>query len=586
MTGFVRIRLGSVEDRKTVIEAQKQKYRYSYTHLSPLAVLDEIPFDNAFAAGWLATISDRVVKSLQNREALELDKIEKERHQARGNFFLRMLENIERPLLELRQFVADVLKFDERAGASATKPTSFDDFNRLFRTIQLPPIAKDFKSDAKFANYRLSGPNPVMLQRLASIDSRFPLSPEEYARVIPGDVWERALEEGRLYLTDYKILEGIETGYSPVGQKHVYAPLALFAVHPVSKALLPVAIQCRQTPAPDNPIFTPTDGHNWTIAKTIVEMADGLVHQCCTHFGKTHILIEPIAIATFRCFAPDHPIAQLLVPHFEGTFAINAAAWQHLVSDGGAVDKLFSISAKAARGLAAQELQSTHVHEMNLIQFFQDRGTDDLNALPGYAFRDDSILHWQAIDRWVNSYLDANYASDSDVTQDIELQDWALEIGSKEGGRIHFLPSDQSLTSKALLRKLLTAIIYTCSVQHAAVNFPQFELMSYAPSMPLSLYREAPKSKQGATEQDFLDCMPPLNMGELQMELGYILGNTQYTQLGKYRDDQFQGHDVSKPLAQFRDDLVEIEDEISERNKSRPTYEYLLPSAVPQSINI
>lgn len=588
MSGFVLSfsYSGSIEDRQSVIQAQKARYRYSHTHLSPLAVLDEIPIEDEFSFGWIASVTKQVVHSLENRQALELDKVAKDKHQAKGELLLSMVGNLEDPILELRKFTAEVLQFAERVGASPTRPTSFDDFNQLFRAIQLPPVAKDFKSDEKFAAYRVAGPNPVMLKRLTAADPRLPLTSKQYEQIILGDCWDRALEEGRLYLTDYQVLENAEVGEATIGKKYVYAPLALFAVHPVSGKLLPVAIQCKQTPAKDNPIFTPADSHNWTIAKTIVEMADGMVHQTCTHFGKTHVLIEPIAIAAFRCFCPDHPIAKLLVPHFEGTFAINNAAWKHLISDGGAIDKLFSISAKAARGLAAQELQATQVVEMNLPKFFKDRGTSDTSALPDYPYRDDSILHWNAIERWVNGFVAAVYPGDAEVAQDAELQDWATEIGSQDGGRINFLPRSQSLASKGLLSELLTTILYTCSAQHAAVNFPQYALMSYAPCMPLGLYREAPGSKPATSEQDLLDCMPPLNMGELQLELGYLLGNTHHTQLGKYRKDHFRGINVSPALDAFQKELTQIEETIHQRNQSRTSYEYLLPSAVPQSINI
>jgi arachidonate 15-lipoxygenase len=47
-----------------------------------------------------------------------------------------------------------------------------------------------------------------------------------------------------------------------------------------------------------------------------------------------------------------------------------------------------------------------------------------------------------------------------------------------------------------------------------------------------------------------------------------------YTRLGDYH------------LAKFQQELIKIEEEIKERNKTRTPYEFLLPSKIPQSINI
>ena len=133
------------------------------------------------------------------------------------------------------------------------------------------------------------------------------------------------MAEARLYLADYQLLDGAECGTYPHGQKYIYAPLALFVVEKSSRQLLPVAIQCKQKPASDNPIFTPRDGWNWTIAKTIVETADGNVHEAVTHLARTHLFMEPFVVSMHRQIGPNHPLARLLSPHFEATFTTSTA---------------------------------------------------------------------------------------------------------------------------------------------------------------------------------------------------------------------------------------------------------------------
>ena len=80
--------------------------------------------------------------------------------------------------------------------------------------------------------------------------------------------------------------------------------------------------------------------------------------------------------------------------------------------------------------------------------------------------------------------------------------------------------------------------------------------------------------------------LPPLDMAELQMELGCLLGNVHYTQLGQYAANQFVDGRVAGPLKQFQSRIADIGKKIAERNQTRRPYETLAPGGIPQSINI
>ena len=274
-----------------------------------------------------------------------------------------------------------------------------------------------------------------------------PLTDIEFAAAAPGDSFDASLAEGRLYLADYAILDGAELGDFPHGRKYLYAPLALFVIDKASRLMKPVAIQCQQKPAADNPIFTPNDGNNWLIAKTVVEIADGNFHEAFTHLGRTHLFMEPFAVSTFRQLAANHPVALLLSPHFEGTLAINEAAWKHLIAHKGAVDKLFGGSIDASRGLAAKGVQSQHVTQAMFPSTFADLGVDDTAVFPHYPYRDDALLYWDALGKWVSGYLGLYYHADDDVRQDVELQNWSRELASQDGGRINGMPDSGNLTT-------------------------------------------------------------------------------------------------------------------------------------------
>ena len=572
--------------RKLKLVADRELYKYDYSHVSPLAILKTLPIFDDFSFAWLGIVATRVLDALANRAELEIGEQLREKHASKQSLLKKMLSTGPGQIAEIKNLVTEALRFDGRFGAATTHAKTLDEYANLFREFGLPPIAKDFREDRAFSAMRVAGPNPVMLKRLKALDPRMPITNAMFQIGAPQDSLDAALAEGRLYLADYVILDGAELGNFPNGQKYLYAPLALFVITGPKKELLPVAIQIKQKPAADNPIFTPNDGYNWLIAKTIVETADGNIHEASTHLGRTHLAMEPFVISTYRQLAENHPVYILLSPHFEGTLAINKAAWQHLIADKGAIDKLMGGTIKTSRGVAVQGLQSLRLMNDLLPLSFAQRGVDDRAAFPVYPYRDDTLLYWNAIHEWVNSYVRLYYKSEADIAQDTELQAWGRELSANDGGRLKGLPNDGVIRRVEELIEVVTFVIYTCSVQHAAVNFPQYDCMSYTPNMPLAGYRPAPTTKTGATEADFVAMLPTLDMAELQMELGFLLGTVHYTELGKYAPSQFQDQRVAAPLQQFQKQLADIGQKIAERNQSRRPYTTLDPKGIPQSINI
>ena len=51
-----------------------------------------------------------------------------------------------------------------------------------------------------------------------------------------------------------------------------------------------------------------------------------MFHELISHLGRTHLLIEPFAVATKRVLPKSHPVSLVLLPHFVGTILINHAA--------------------------------------------------------------------------------------------------------------------------------------------------------------------------------------------------------------------------------------------------------------------
>ncbi|MCM1983511.1 lipoxygenase family protein [Lyngbya confervoides] len=477
----------------------------------------------------------------------------------------------------------------------------FRAYEDLFQLIYLPCISQTFQQDRSFAAQRVAGPNPLVIQQIQSLPAKFPVSdPQFHAVMGPADSLAKAGSEGRLYLADYAVLEGVKTSAFPKAQKYLSAPLLLLAVPQGARSLIPVAIQCDQVPGPTNPVFIPpaegtpqAEKWSWLIAKTIMQIADGNYHEMISHLGRTHLLMESFVIATQRQIAPNHPLGILLRPHFEGTLFINSSALTGLVNPGGTVEKVMGGELSESLRLAAKGVQGFpfDFNASIIPDSFAARGVDNPAQLPDYPYRDDALLIWEAIHDWVTDYLGLYYDHDAAVQQDTEIQAWVSELVAAEGGHLTGIgepgSGDPQILTRAYLANAIALIIFTASAQHAAVNFPQATYMTYGPNMPLAGYQPAPTKATGATVQDYLALLPPLDQAESQMNMTYPLGSLYYTRLGDYGAGYFVDPQVKAPLHKFQERLKQIEILIDDRNATRPTfYDVLHPAKIPQSINI
>src|SRR5262249_58664645 len=73
------------------------------------------------------------------------------------------------------------------------------------------------------------------------------------------------------------------------------------------------------------------------------------------------------------------------------------------------------------------------------------------------------------------------------------IRDWS--VTGVQTCALPILLSGGKIETLDELGSILTLAIFTASAQHAAVNFPQLPIMSFAPAFPLAAYRGAPTSK-------------------------------------------------------------------------------------------
>lgn len=470
-------------------------------------------------------------------------------------------------------------------------------YKDLFETINLNPVAEQFQSDSLFAHYRIAGPNPMLITSISIIPPKFAVTEAGYQGYMGSDdSLAEALADKRLFILDYKELQPLvdNPGTYKGKKKQLFAPLVLL-VRPKGTGLLaPVAIQRTQKAEECTVVYATEDKRSpdfwpWQTAKSIVEVAEGNYHELFVHLARTHLFIEPFAIATQRNLARSHPLNILLTPHFEGTLFINNSATGSLIADGGPIDQIFAGHINHTQQAAGGDRLRYDFYENMLPTDLVNRGVDDTRILPHYPYRDDALLIWAAIERWISDYVNIYYDNDNDIISDTELAAWATDV--TEQGKIKgFVP----VTSKHQLVQVITMIIFTGSAQHAAVNFPQSSVMTYAPAVTGALWGgDDPK---GNTEQAWLETLAPLEIASQQLDLLHLIGGVYYRMLGNYQANEFPYLDWFEDkrvsgkggaLERFQQSLIRIEAKIEIRNHKRGIpYPYLLPSKIPMSINI
>lgn len=456
-------------------------------------------------------------------------------------------------------------------------------FNRFYPLLPKPSVAKRWQADEEFGRQRLDGIDPVLIRRCTEIPDTFPVTDAIVAGLLdPGETLASAIAEAKLYLLDFHEIAGIP----PVFGRFLTCPMALFYLD-ARQRLVPIAIQLGQSPAEAPVIFTPKDDKwLWLTVRTHVQSADGTYHEILAHLLRTHLAMEPIAVALNRQLSDRHPLYALLRPHFNGTMTINHQARTKLIVPGGAIDVTMALGSYGSLQLVANGYASWSFDRYALQADLAARGVLDASALPGYHYRDDALKLWHAIEGFVDEVLRTFYPTDEDIRGDYELQAWAREVTSPDGGRVRGFPG--AFLERKKLLQTVTQIIFTCSAEHSAVNNGQYDFFGYIPNTPGNVYLPPPTDKSALLEATLVYALPdPRVVGE-QLTLVHLLSERPHSLLGTYPPATFDDAPAAQEAIQrFQARLQAIAAEIRERNAQLDVpYTYLDPYRVARSIAI
>lgn len=457
----------------------------------------------------------------------------------------------------------------KRAQLSASRPS---DYKRVYAAVRPPPVTKAWQgevnglTDELFASLRLAGSNPEVIARAVGVPEGF----DPGIATPTGSTLAARLAAGHLFVCDYSPLRILENSLWNDRPRYVHCPIALFELDGAS--LRPVAIQ----PGPGLPVVLPQDAA-WMAAKYTVQVADGNHHELVSHLARTHLLTELALLATHQNLSKRHPIARLLLPHFEGTVFINDHARASLIAPGGPIDQIFAGTLSSSQALSVQALATLDFSTYDLPTRTAARHTE---AIADYPYRDDALRVWAAVAAYTEGVVQVVYADDAAMMADPEWQAWSAALASPVA--VGGIPGFAAAKTRSELARQLSTIIFTASAQHAAVNFPQFPYMSFAPLLSGSQWAEAPTATDAPP---FLEFLPPMELAHQQAEVLYLLSSIHHTRLGA--NSRFNAPSLDALADRFRAALVAVEAEIQRGNQTRSTpYTMLLPSRIPTSINI
>ncbi|XP_025759234.1 hydroperoxide isomerase ALOXE3 isoform X1 [Oreochromis niloticus] len=468
------------------------------------------------------------------------------------------------------------------------KWTHIDDISHLLcahRTQVTDFVHKHWKEDSLFGYQFLNGVNPMLIRCCKALPKNFPVTGDMVSLHGGGSLADEMMK-GNIFLCDYKLLDGVQPNTISRKKQYLMAPLILLQKTSDNK-LMPIAIQLKQKPAKDNPIFLPTDSeYDWLLAKIFVRSANFNFYEVSVHLLRTHLLAEVFTVSLLRNLPMVHPLYKLLMPHTRYTLQINVLARQLLISQTGVLTRFAASGGKGVITILQKSLSSLTYSSLCIPDDIAERGLKDV---PNFYYRDDGLKLWEIIFRFVKEILTSYYKTDAEVQKDSELQNWIHDI--YEHGFLSQASTGipQKFTTVDEMIKFVTMVIFTCSAQHSAVNSGQYDFGAWMPNSPVTLQLPPPTKKGKASEKSMLDTFPDIQTTVHGMAVMWLLSKQSSDSifLGQYPEEHFSEEVPCQKIKDFQVELKRLSAEIKARNSGLDLpYTYLDPEVIENSVSI
>ena len=363
--------------------------------------------------------------------------------------------------------------------------------------------------DQYFVEQRVLGVNVCALTNI---------SDEQLALVNRGLDEKLKNDKHDLYACDYAILKKSSKALNDADSKsYVPAPICVLRYNPGSH--LPftnVAILLDQENRyGDDVVVTPKENDpKWEFAKMCVRAADWNVHELGSHLTLCHLVSEVACLVTYRNLPKQHPIYQLLAPHFLKTLPLNVNAREVLVPRIIA-SRLTAFSKSQCNSFVTDTFSAWNFKEKYIPRDLENRGVKDM-PLEAYPFATTATLVWDNVRSYVQKVINQLTAVDASrplIGRDVLLAAWCTDMASRMKGFPEI--NEDVPNSEEVLIDALTMIIYTVSHQHSAVNYFQKRYLSYLPASPSKVNTKKNFDLQKLKKSDLPKLFPTPREGEL-----------------------------------------------------------------------
>ncbi len=445
----------------------------------------------------------------------------------------------------------------------------------------------NFDDDVYLGLQRVAGVNPTLIEGLTEEN---PLPENFQAKDIVGRLanqpYEEALRDRRLYITDYSMLQPMVENPGELGGRKKYptSPIALY-YRQDDGLLKPLAIQLYATKSTgsDNPIFTPSDGNHWLMARAFAQSADVNLQDTWIHAVFLHFVMEGIILGTYRNFARNHPLYALLYPHTEITFLLDGL-FPYFDPPPTVLTRLFSPTPETTVAFVGEGMRKYNFKDLMFPNDIKQRNMEDQKLY--YPYRDDGQLVWDAIHEFVREYVNAYYKSDRDVVLDLELQAWGDEIGgSLEQQKLGIPGFPTQFKTVDEVVETVGNIIFFATAKHNCINYAQYQYSTFIPNNPFSIY--APPIidlDKPISQEDLISFVSPSKKTALDQTFLFYLTGFKVNRLGNYRLGNFD-QATQQIIKKFQKNLKEVSREVKARNQERAfPYSLMDPDNIPNSI--
>lgn len=389
---------------------------------------------------------------------------------------------------------------------------NLSEYHRVYALLERVNLTKRPKalniSDASFGGRRLGimGHNLQIVQAGGYADYLDQLSGELVQDVCDHDSIEAAVANKSVFAADFSFMAQY-TGDNDAAMREMksknasvkYAPdvIGFFCLNKVRSAFLPLAIAIQDTKL----LYTKNDTfEDWMLAKMALDATE-LNHQLLQQHVQVHQLLVPIQVEMIRAMAPSHPVHALLEYHFAANFAIENRSRATLFSANSTFDQTFALSASGA----LRFLMRTSEYMIDE-GFHAEMNRKGLMDMPHRMTRC-GLVYYDAIQDFVGSYLDAFYTNETEILNDPELQNWALQ--TSKFAILRGFPN--KFTGFADLKNILTNLVFQSTARHHMLHGPTTWHGIAAPFTTPALWNKPMPTRKG-TKLNPLDYSMPVEL--------------------------------------------------------------------------